>query len=81
MSHRVTDDLTPDERCGEAARILAAGLLRYLRRVRLTPPAAVSESSQNQLDECGQIRLHASTRSAGERTGDAENQGEAGTYE
>ncbi len=81
MAANDADECTPDQRRNEVAGLLAKGLVRYLRRTLLTTPTPISESSQNQLDECGQIRLHASTRSAGERTGDAENQGEAGTYE
>jgi hypothetical protein len=80
MPQNGTDDLTPAERRREVARILAGGLLRY-RRSRLASSDAASESDQKRLDDAGQSRLHASTRSAGERAGDRETAGEVGRDE
>ena len=66
--------LTPEQRRREVAGILAAGLLRYLRRVRLATPPPVEESAQNQLDVCGEKRLIGPHGSAGEGPRDSENQ-------
>jgi len=49
MPHARTDELPPDQRRREVAGILAVGLLRYLRRVRLASPRAVEESTQNRM--------------------------------
>ena len=80
MPQNGTDELTPTEQRREVARILATGLLRYHRR-HLAPAAAAPESDQKRLDDAGQSRLHASTRSAGERAGDRETAGEVGRDE
>ena len=53
-------DPAPDDRRKEVAALLAAGLLRFHRRVQpsLPPP---SESTLNQLDDVGETRPHAAT--------------------
>ena len=71
LGHREEDAMphqppppTPEERNREVAKLLAAGLLRFYRRVRPALPAP-SESAQNQLDECRVTRLHGATVAAG----------------
>lgn len=73
MPHARTDELPPDQRRREVAGILATGLLRYLRRVRLATPPALEDSAQNQLDVCGGKPLIGPHGSAGERDGDPES--------
>ncbi len=80
MPHSVPDTLPAADRRREVAKLLAIGFLRHHRRLVATS-AISTESEQNRLDECGQTRLHAFTRSTGERSGDPENAREAGTHE
>jgi hypothetical protein len=72
MPEHPIDELTPTQGHSEIAAILAMGLLRYLRRVRLTPPPEPPESEQNSLDVCRETRLIGRHGSGGERRGDPE---------
>jgi hypothetical protein len=68
---RHTAENPADPRRDEVAKILAAGLLRFRRRVQAaTSPAA--ESSRNQLDDVGETRPHAATGPAVNAAGDPE---------
>jgi hypothetical protein len=64
---RPQPDPSPEsDRRRDVAKLLAAGLLRFHRRVQPAP----SESAQNQLDECPQTRPHAATGPAVNAAGD-----------
>ena len=81
LPHHHTPDLTPDQRRREVARLLATGLLRFSRRVLVTP-SPPSESVWNSLDECGETRPHGTTappvNAGGDRAGGADG---GSTYE
>ena len=61
-----TPDLTANERRCEVAKLLAAALLRFHRRVPATP-SPLQESFPTGLDDARETRLSVATGSAGER--------------
>jgi hypothetical protein len=68
---RLESDPTPDQRRPEIAHILAAGLLRYRRRVQphLSPHPDISDHPQNQLALSPERWLHAPTAGTREPAG------------
>jgi hypothetical protein len=68
---RFESDLTPDQRCREIATILAAGLLRYHRRVQphISPHPDISDHPQNGLALSPERWLHAPTAGPREPAG------------
>ena len=70
MPRHLTDHAS-EQRRSEVAKLLAAGLLRFHRRVQ-TATSPASESAQNQLDDVGETRPHAATGPAVNAAGDPE---------
>ena len=70
-------DHPTDERRNEVAKLLAAGLLRFRRRV-LTAASPAAESAGNCLDVCPETSLNADTAPVVNAGGDPER---TGTYD
>ena len=67
MSH-APDESTAAQRRAEIAQLLAAGLLRFRRRVAATS-APSPESPQNPLDVCGPLSAHDGTSAPAVKAG------------